>query len=84
MGNSDLEAQIDEFPCIFPASKEIGVSEMSSLLTASSSGESANFRFLSRRRRILSHRHVPGDVVILRGDEIEGPGFPVPVLVRWL
>jgi len=46
MGNSDLEAQFDESPCIFPASKEIGVSETSSLLTASSSGESTNHRFL--------------------------------------
>ena len=40
MENSLSEAKTDEFPCIFPASKEIGVSETSSLLTASSSGES--------------------------------------------
>jgi hypothetical protein len=41
------EAKIDEFPCIFPASSEFRVSETGSLETASSSGESANFRFLA-------------------------------------
>src|SRR6516165_10220345 len=44
------EAKIDEFPCLFSASRVIGVSETGSLETASSSGESANFRPLSGRR----------------------------------
>src|SRR6516164_10119957 len=44
------EAKIDEFPCLFSASRVIGVSETGSLETASSSGESANFRSLSGRR----------------------------------
>jgi len=39
------EARIDEFPCIFPASREFRLSETSSLLTASSSGESVANRF---------------------------------------
>src|SRR6516162_86880 len=54
------EAKIDEFPCIFPASREFRVfrrdpffidsknSETSSHLTLPSSRESTNFRFLRR------------------------------------
>src|SRR6516225_8756263 len=44
------EAKIDEIPCIFPASREFRFSETGSLETASSCGESANHRFLSRGR----------------------------------
>ena len=40
------EAKIDEFPCLFPASRVIGVSETGSLETASSSRESTNLRSL--------------------------------------
>jgi len=44
------EVKIDEIPCIFPASREFRFSETGSLETASSCGESANHRFLSRGR----------------------------------
>ena len=43
------EVKIDEIPCIFPA-REFRFSETGSLETASSCGESANHRFLSRGR----------------------------------
>ncbi len=40
-------ARIDVFPCIFRASREFSPSETGSLLTAPSTGESANHRSLN-------------------------------------
>jgi len=75
------EAKIDKIPCIFPASREFRFSETGSLETASSSGESANFRFLARcfRRTVATQMaeigidpHVIERVQNRRGDVIKG------------
>src|SRR5215472_17401905 len=46
-GSQSQTPQSPKIRCIFPGNREIRISETGSLVTASSSGESANFQFLN-------------------------------------
>jgi len=65
MGNSDLEAQIDEFPCIFPASKEIGFQRRVRSRLPPPAESRANRRLAEgRSRAALGSSSLPGVIGI--------------------